>query len=70
MKTLDITLLSVSAALFIIGVHQTYIGGIEFSYSIFMLSLAMLFWYQLRKRNTSAQTPSDKKKKGNKQKKK
>jgi len=48
MKTSDIILLSLSAAFVIIGTHQTITLGITASYPIFMLSVALLFWYKYR----------------------
>jgi hypothetical protein len=59
MKLTDILLLSLSAALVIVGTHQTIVGGITFSYPIFMAAVALLFWYKYRK-NNAAQSPQDK----------
>jgi hypothetical protein len=49
MKLGDIILLSLSAALVIIGTHLTMRGGITLSYPVFMFAVALLFWYQYRK---------------------
>jgi hypothetical protein len=62
MKLTDILLLSSSAALVIVGTHQTIVGGITFSYPIFMLAVALLFWYKYRKNNTGQETTGDIKK--------
>lgn len=57
MRLLDAILLSLSVALFIIGVHQTMIGsetiteGVANAYVFYMLSLLLLFWYRIRRRN-------------------
>jgi hypothetical protein len=59
MKLTDILLLSLSAALVIVGTHQTIVGGIAFSYPIFMLAVALLFWYKYRK-NNATQSDTDK----------
>lgn len=48
MKINDIALLSLAAALVIIGTHQTITVGIVAAYPIFMLSLVLLFWYKFR----------------------
>lgn len=53
MKLTDILLLSLSAALVIVGTHQTFVGGITYSYPIFMMAVALLFWYKYRKNNAS-----------------
>ncbi|ERM84026.1 hypothetical protein P872_00530 [Rhodonellum psychrophilum GCM71 = DSM 17998] len=49
MKLGDILLLSLSAALVIIGTHLTMKGGVTLSYPVFMLAVVLLFWYQFRK---------------------
>ncbi|UCS94476.1 hypothetical protein KZP23_05480 [Echinicola marina] len=49
MKLKGIILLSLSAALVIIGTHVTMTQGITFSYPIFMFAVAMLFWYKYMK---------------------
>jgi len=49
MKLKDVILLSLSAALVIVGTHITMNQGILFSYPVFMLAIALLFWYQFRK---------------------
>jgi hypothetical protein len=42
-------LLFISAAILIIGIHQTIINGFEMSYWIFMISLSLFFLYRLIK---------------------
>lgn len=49
MKLKDVILLSLSAALVIVGTHITMSQGILFAYPVFMLAVALLFWYQVRK---------------------
>lgn len=49
MKLTDIILLSLSAALVVIGTHLTITAGITLSYPVFMLAVAILFWYRYRK---------------------
>ena len=49
MKLIDVILLSLSAALVIVGTHITMNQGIVFAYPVFMLAIALLFWYQFRK---------------------
>jgi len=45
----NILLLFFSGAIMIIGIHQTIINGFENSYWIFMLSIALFLYYQIRK---------------------
>lgn len=49
MKLKDVILLSLSAALVIVGTHVTMTQGIMFSYPIFMLAVTLLFWFKFRK---------------------
>ncbi|MCH7397901.1 hypothetical protein MM236_07870 [Belliella sp. DSM 107340] len=49
MKLLDIILLSLSAALVIIGTHLTITIGLTMSYPVFMFAVVLLFWYRYRK---------------------
>ena len=50
MKKLFLVLLfSLAVVSFIIGLHQLFVNGIGAAYPIFMLSLIMLFLYQLLK---------------------
>ena len=51
-RLLLIILFSLAVTAFIIGMHQLIVNGIGAAYGIFMLSLIMLFLYQLlKKRN-------------------
>jgi uncharacterized membrane protein len=49
MKLADIILLSLSAAMVIIGTHLTITVGLTTSYPVFMFAVALLFWYRYRK---------------------
>lgn len=50
MNKLSTTLIfSATVALFIIAVHQTITLGFSYSYWIFMLTISLLFLYQLMK---------------------
>lgn len=59
MKLKGIILLSLSAALVIIGTHITMTQGITFSYPIFMFAVAMLFWYKYMKTKMADQEQSN-----------
>jgi hypothetical protein len=58
MKLTDILILSLSLALSIVGIHQTLVNGVGTSYAIFMFSVGLLFWFQLR-RNKNKETTSE-----------
>lgn len=60
MKINDIALLSLAAALVIIGTHQTITVGIVAAYPIFMLSLVLLFWYKFRQNKRREQEQEEK----------
>ncbi len=49
MKLLDAIIFSVALALVVVGIHQTMVLGIGFSYSLFMFAVGLLFWFQLRR---------------------
>lgn len=49
MKLLDTIILSISVALFIIGVHQIMVAGAANSYWILMLSVGLLILYRYRR---------------------
>ena len=49
MKLLDAIIFSVALALMVVGIHQTMVLGIGFSYSLFMFAVGLLFWFQLRR---------------------
>lgn len=51
MRLIDSVLLSLSVVFFIIGVHQVMTLGIAYAYWILMLSIILLFWYRIRKKN-------------------
>jgi Flp pilus assembly protein TadB len=55
MKLLDAMIFSVALALIVVGIHQTMVNGIGFSYSLFMFAVVLLFWFQLR-RNKDRET--------------
>lgn len=57
MKLLDASIFSVALALIVVGIHQTMLHGIGFSYSLFMFAVGLLFWFQLR-RTKKATAPS------------
>lgn len=66
MRLLDAILLSLSVALFIIGVHQTIIGsetvteGVANAYVFYMASLILLFWYRMRRRKQQEEKKENK----------
>ncbi|MGY6742604.1 MAG: hypothetical protein ACXIUQ_07710 [Cecembia sp.] len=62
MKISNIALLSLSAAFVIIGAHQTVVHGLLASYPIFMLAVALLFWYKYRQNQSTAEDVQDNKK--------
>ncbi len=49
MKLLDAIIFSVALSLIVVGIHQTMVIGIGFSYSLFMFAVSLLFWFQLRR---------------------
>lgn len=62
MRLIEIILFSLSVALFIIGVHQSFTVGIAESYWIFMLCFLFLLIYQFKKEKSlpeSAQRNAD-----------
>ncbi len=62
MKLLDAILFSVALALIVVGIHQTMVLGIEFSYSLFMFAVGLLFWFQLRRNKARESNESQTKK--------
>lgn len=62
MKLLDAILFSVALALIVVGIHQTMVVGIGFSYSLFMFAIGLLFWFQLRRNKARESIKSEKKK--------
>ncbi|EOZ92163.1 hypothetical protein A33Q_4256 [Indibacter alkaliphilus LW1] len=69
MKISNISILSLAAATVIIGTHQMITVGIIASYPIFMLSVALLFWYKFRKNKQKEQEENSNSSKKPKQKK-
>jgi Flp pilus assembly protein TadB len=49
MKLIDASILSVALALIVVGIHQTLVSGLGFSYTVFMFAVSLLFWFQLRR---------------------
>lgn len=49
MKLIDASILSVALALIVVGIHQTLVSGLGFSYTVFMFAVGLLFWFQLRR---------------------
>lgn len=62
MKLLDAIIFSVALALIVVGIHQTRVNGIGFSYSLFMFAVGLLFWFQLRRNHASESNETTKKK--------
>jgi hypothetical protein len=68
MKLLDAIIFSVALAFIVVGIHQTLVNGIGFSYSLFMFAVGLLFWFQLRRNQTReiSESPTKKPVKSNK----
>lgn len=62
MKLLDAIIFSVALALIVVGIHQTMVLGIGFSYSLFMFAVGLLFWFQLRRNKAREISESQSKK--------
>ena len=62
MKLLDAIIFSVALALIVVGIHQTMVSGIGFSYSLFMFAVGLLFWFQLRRNQACESSKSTTKK--------
>jgi Flp pilus assembly protein TadB len=62
MKLLDAIIFSVALALIVVGIHQTMVLGIGFSYSLFMFAVGLLFWFQLRRNKARESNESQQKK--------
>jgi Flp pilus assembly protein TadB len=60
MKLPDFLLLSLSAALIIIGTHLTITSGLISSYPVFMFAVALLFWYRYRKNEATLKSEEEK----------
>jgi hypothetical protein len=65
MKLLDAIIFSVALALIVVGIHQTMVNGIGFSYSLFMFAVGLLFWFQLRRNKALESKELDQKTTGN-----
>jgi len=59
MTLLDIVLVSIAIVSFIVGVYESFFYGIETSYGFFMVSLALLFFLNLRKMNKEKNPDND-----------
>ncbi|WP_106133057.1 hypothetical protein [Mongoliibacter ruber] len=68
MKISNISILSLAAATVIIGTHQMITVGLFASYPIFMLSVALLFWYKYRANKAKENQPESKQKSNSKKK--
>ncbi len=71
MKVSNIVILSLSAAFVIIGTHLTITQDLTVSYPVFMLAVALLFWYKLRQKDQPAtfdEHPSEVKKRNRRKK--
>jgi TRAP-type mannitol/chloroaromatic compound transport system permease large subunit len=60
MKLPDFLLLSLSAALIIIGTHLTITSGLISSYPVFMFAVALLFWFRYRKNEATIKSEEEK----------
>lgn len=61
MKLADALLISLTLAMIIIGIHQSLTIGVEGSYPIFMVSVALLFWFQYRRIKQPVESKQSKK---------
>ncbi|AWW30516.1 hypothetical protein DN752_10480 [Echinicola strongylocentroti] len=68
MKLKGIVLLSLSAALVIIGTHLTMTQGITTSYPVFMFAVTLLFWYKYLKTKWAEQADDTERQGDNKKK--
>jgi len=53
MKLLDVLIFTLAIGFTLIGIHQSMMVGIAYSYWIFMISISLLLLYRLRKKNQS-----------------
>ena len=70
MKISSAILLSLAAALVVIGAHLTIKAGIVASYPLFMFAVVLLFWHMYRKNKLEESEMSEKKSNKNKGKRK
>jgi len=66
MKITDTIIFSLCVVFFVIGVHQTMVVGIAYSYFIFMLSIGLLFLYKYRRARAADDEKAVQQKKGKK----
>ena len=59
MRLKDVILLSLSAAMVIVGIHVTMTQGILMSYPILMVAMILLFWFRFRKAKESESKASE-----------
>lgn len=50
MKLIDVIIFTLAIGFTLIGIHQSMIVGIAYSYWIFMISISLLLLYRLRKK--------------------
>ena len=70
MKIGSTIILSLAAALVVIGAHLTMKAGIVASYPLFMFAVVLLFWHMYRKNNQKETSMEEKKSGKNKRKRK
>lgn len=68
MKVASSILLSLAAALVVIGAHLTMKVGIVASYPLFMFAVVLLFWHMYRKKSSEETDDFQKPKRKNKKK--
>lgn len=61
MKISSAILLSLAAALVVIGAHLTIKAGIVASYPLFMFAVVLLFWHMYRKKKLEETEMNEKK---------
>jgi type III secretory pathway component EscV len=61
MKIGSTIILSLAAALVVIGAHLTMKAGIVASYPLFMFAVVLLFWHMYRKNKQEENSMEDKK---------
>jgi Na+/melibiose symporter-like transporter len=65
MKIFNTVILSIAIGFLIIGIHQSLTFGFEASYWLFMITLALLLWFKIR-RNRENDPPVPNNKRNNK----
>jgi type III secretory pathway component EscV len=61
MKISSAVLLSLAAALVVIGAHLTIKAGIVASYPLFMFAIVLLFWHMYQRNKMEESKPEEKK---------